>query len=106
MNTLLIRFFSINLSESTSSFDSQALILPFITSNYKTDINMSCVLLSLFSAGNNCSFKNFQKPPTMNEYHTYFVEDNKTNMYRKSRKSNMWKINVSHHSQIPNINQT
>lgn len=34
--TLLIRFFSENFSDSASSFDLLALILLFVTSNYKS----------------------------------------------------------------------
>lgn len=88
INTLLIRFFWLNLSESTSSFDWQSLILPFITSNYKTDINMSCILLSLFSSSKKPAALRTFRNHLQRMSNTYFVEDNKTNMHRKSRKYN------------------
>lgn len=47
-STLLIRFFSVNFSDWTSSSDLQALILPFTTSNYNiSKFDLVVFLLSL-----------------------------------------------------------
>jgi hypothetical protein len=72
-NTLLIRFFSVNLSDSTSSWDLQALIFPFTTSNYKTECQYEqCSVNPAFFRKQTAESRNFQEPLTMNEDHAYY----------------------------------